>query len=196
MKRSLSRMLTVVVTIVMLLSLLSSFAMADAMKSEGYFADVYVDPYGEIQKTAYLWTPIVNELAENTVDFDFVWEGKAYTFKKGVNAFATYAEIEDHAQANGVEVLQIILPANDITTANSETMNVEMALEIYGVNRNVNPNISADPSDPTADWIKNPEWTKNGDSSIGQLGVTASVEGIIKLKGVTMRKNFYDTNRP
>lgn len=36
MKRSLSRMLTVVVTIVMLLSLLSSFAMADAIKSEGY----------------------------------------------------------------------------------------------------------------------------------------------------------------
>ena len=196
MKRSLSRMLTVVVTIVMLLSLLSSFAMADAIKSEGYFADVYVDPYGEILNTAYLWTPIVNDLPEGAVDFDFVWEGKAYTFKKGVNAFATYAEIEDHAQANSVEVLQIILPANDITTANSETMNVEMALEIYGVNRNVNPNVSADPSDPTADWIKNPEWTKNGDSSIGQLGVTASVEGIIKLKGVTMRKNFYDTNRP
>lgn len=57
MKRSLSRMLTVVVTIVMLLSLLSSFAMADAMKSEGYFADVYVDPYGEIQKNSISLDP-------------------------------------------------------------------------------------------------------------------------------------------
>ena len=168
------------------------------------FATYFCDTEGEIENTAIVFDPQGGSyIAGQKVTYN--WEGRAYTFTWGENAFNTVDEIIAKVGSGKV---QILIPENTVTTtgagftisASADTSKIT-AIEVYGQNRKFDPNNKSMASnDPTADWTLSSKWDsyseKSGTSAVGKITVSSTAGfGKLLFKGITMRDIFTWTTR-
>ena len=168
------------------------------------FANYFCDTEGEIESTAILLDQLGGSYTSGQ-KVTYNWEGRAYTFTWGENAFRTVDEIIAKVGSGKV---QILIPENTIaTTGAAFTISAETdvskitAIEVYGQNRKFDPNNKSMASnDPTADWTLSSKWDsyseKSGTSAIAKIDIKVTTGfGKLLFKGITLRDIFNWTTR-
>lgn len=154
----------------------------------GYFSQVYSDPVAQIENTAYLLTPEVQNKSAGEV-FIANWKGVYYKFVVGQNAFSSISQINSIRQSGPI---QIIIPNTEI----EGELRIPANTSVFGVNYDVNPN-AAQSGDISSDWSLNPLWGRYGQSEVGSIAIEGNASGTdIVIKGITLRGRFFDVQRP
>lgn len=180
------RLLALVVTALMVVSMLTVITFA---AGEPVFSRDYVDPNGVIKNTAYLVDGNIGAMKTGDT-FVYTWDGQAYQFTVGVNAFA---KINDAIEMAGMSSTggktQILLGSG-----NFGELRITEAIDIFGVNWNTNPNV-VNPENPESPWTYNPEWTSRS-TDVTNIVVEAVANGEINIYGVKVTNRIYDMYRP
>ncbi|MBR5011421.1 MAG: hypothetical protein IKY12_02580, partial [Clostridia bacterium] len=170
----------------------------------GDFATWYYDNQEEITNNAVI---VDQSATAGTGKVTYNWEGRAYNFTWGVNAFTDINTAIAYAKSNNWKKLQVLIPENKIQTGGTAfTISTDPtgleSIEVYGQNRKFDPNDkSASSTDPTADWSLSKKWdsysTNGGTSAVGTItySLAKGFGGELKFKGVTMRSNYVNTAR-
>lgn len=167
------------------------YAVGTSTKIPGYSFEytVVITTYNPDQvqefnlKDTYLYAPQSKSMAAGSVFFD-TWDGMAYKFTVGKNAFATVAEIIEASE----NVPTIIMPAGTYT----ENIVITGSAVILGAKHGINPNIPQF-EDPDIAWAKNPDRTLSDQETVLDKVVmsisTKAINAAVTVDGFTFGSN-------
>ncbi|MBP3480382.1 MAG: S-layer homology domain-containing protein [Clostridia bacterium] len=180
------RVLALVVTALMALSMLTVITFA----ATPVFFNDYVDPNGVIKNTAYMVNAAVGSYKSGDA-YVTEWDGTAYQFTVGKNAFAdidsavSAAEVDPYIE----DRIQLMLASGDFGE-----LRISSSIDIFGVNWNNSPN-TVNPEDPTLPWTYNPDWTDSS-TNVTNIVIEGSVNEEVNVWGVKVTGRIYDNYRP
>lgn len=167
------------------------YAVGSSSKIPGYTFEytVVVTTYNPEQvqefnlKDTYLLAPQAQSMAAGSVFFD-TWDGMAYKFTVGKNAFATVAEIIDASE----NVPTIIMPAGTYTG----NIVITGSAVLLGAKHGINPNLPQF-EDPDIAWAKNPDRSLTDQETVLDKVVmsisTKAINATVVVDGFTFGSN-------
>ncbi len=111
--------------------------------------------FAEAYPGYYMYHPLANEQEAGSM-MPFRWDGSIYRLTVGENLFGNVPDIIAHANAKGVEIPTIVVPAGTY----DDELTITGSCTILGAQHGVNPNVK--PYDVLSqDVVDNSQWTLN-----------------------------------
>lgn len=157
----------------------------DSEDPQTVFADGFEDD--TIKPSALIIDPSFAGCTNGDIVYT-TWQGRNWSFVKGINAFASLADAFNFADDNGIRMPQVLV------TSFSGSLNITRAANIYSQNYNTVPYLRTDSFDGS-DWTYNPAYDEYK-TTVADIAVGAAASGNIGVYGFEMTGGYIDNKRP